>query len=69
MRFLATFIVFIPNTVLAWNVFVEERLFERSEFLIDTSQKQKVSVCLCGCPANLGFSVRSANRPSVWMFG
>ena len=54
-------------------------LFERSEFLIDTSQKQNLSVCvdvrlilvlvlgrqtvrLCGCSANLGFSVRSANR-------
>ena len=30
-------------------------LFERSEFLIDTSQKKKTSVCVCS--TNLGFSV------------
>ena len=35
-------------------------LFERSEFLIDTSQKK--NLCVCVCSANLGFSDRSANR-------
>ena len=42
------------------------KLFERSEFLIDTSQKKSLRVCLCArvhaCSTNLGFSVRSANR-------
>ena len=41
-------------------------LFERSEFLIDTSQKKLLRVCPCarvhGCSTNLGFSVGSANR-------
>ena len=38
-------------------------LFERSEFLIATCNKKKThSLCVCGCSANLGFSVRSANR-------
>ena len=36
-------------------------LFERSEFLIATSKKKKTDR-LSGCSANLGFSVRSANR-------
>ena len=33
-------------------------LFERSEFLIATSKKKKLTVCVdvCGCTANLGFS-------------
>ena len=43
-----------------------DSLFERSEFLIDTSQKKSLRVCLCArvhaCSTNLGFSVRSANR-------
>ena len=36
------------------------KLFERSEFLIATCKKKKtdrVCGCLCGCTANLGFSV------------
>ena len=37
------------------------RLFERSEFLIDTSQKKSLRVCTCArvhaCSNNLGFSV------------
>ena len=32
-------------------------LFERSKFLIDTSQKKNPSVCVCVCSTNLGFSV------------
>ena len=36
-------------------------LFERSEFLIATCKKKKTD-CVCGCSANLGFSVSSANR-------
>ena len=36
-------------------------LFERSEFLIATCKKKKTD-SLCVCSANLGFSVRSANR-------
>ena len=36
-------------------------LFERSEFLIDTSQKKSLRVCTCArvhaCSTNLGFSV------------
>ena len=39
--------------------------FERSEFLIATSKKKKTDrlcVWMSGCSANLGFSVRSANR-------
>ena len=41
-------------------------LFERSEFLIDASQKKNPSVCGCVCSTNLGFSVTSANgiRPN-----
>ena len=42
-------------------------LFERSEFLIDTSQKKiRPCVCVCVCSTNLGFSVTSANgiRPN-----
>ena len=31
-------------------------LFERSEFLIATCKKKKLTVCVCGCSANLGFS-------------
>ena len=42
------------------------KLFERSEFLIAPCEKKKTDrlcgVCVCGCTANLGFSVRSANR-------
>ena len=38
-------------------------LFERSEFLIDTSPKKSLRVCLCArvhaCSTNLGFSVGS----------
>ena len=37
------------------------RLFERSEFLIDTSQKKSLRVCTCArvhVSNNLGFSVR-----------
>ena len=41
-------------------------LFERSEFLIDTSPKNILRVCPCArvhaCSTNLGFSVGSANR-------
>ena len=40
-------------------------LFERSEFLIATCKKNKTDRlcgCVCDCSANLGFSVRSANR-------
>ena len=41
-------------------------LFERSEFLIATS-KTKKSVRVCGCSANLGFSVENTNLGfSVW---
>ena len=45
------------------------RLFERSEFLIDTwytPPKKSVRVCVCVCSTNLGFSVTSANgiRPN-----
>ena len=36
-------------------------LFERSEFLFATCKKKKTDG-LCVCSANLGFSVRSANR-------
>ena len=36
-------------------------LFERSEFLIATCKKKKTD-SLCVCSANLGFSVKSANR-------
>ena len=36
-------------------------LSERSEFLIATCKKKKTD-SLCVCSANLGFSVRSANR-------
>ena len=36
-------------------------LFERSEFLIATRKKKKTD-SLCVCSANIGFSVRSANR-------
>ena len=43
-------------------------LFERSEFLIDTSQKKSLRVCtrarVHACSTSLGFSVRSANR--IW---
>ena len=35
-----------------------DSLFERSEFLIDTSPQKDLSVC----STNLGFSVGSANR-------
>ena len=38
-------------------------LFERSEFLIDTSQKKK-SARVHACLTSLGFSIRSANR--IW---
>ena len=37
-------------------------IYERSEFRIATSKKKKLTVCLSGCSANLGFSVKSANR-------
>ena len=43
-------------------------LFERSEFLIDTSQKKSLRVCtrarVHACSTSLGFSIRSANR--IW---
>ena len=48
----------ITSEISNWSVFV---LFERSEFLIATCKKKK-SDSLCVCSANLGFSVRSANR-------
>ena len=42
-------------------------LFERSEFLIDTSQKK---ICPCArvhaCPTNLGFSVEKIVLVFVW---
>ena len=40
-------------------------LFERSEFLIATSKKKKTDRlcgCVCGCSANLGFSVENTNN-------
>ena len=43
-------------------------LFERSEFLIDTSQKKSLHACtrarVHACSTSLGFSVGSANR--IW---
>ena len=32
-------------------------LFERSEFLIATCKKKKLTVCVSGCSVSLGFSV------------
>ena len=41
-------------------------LFERSEFLIDTSQKKNPSACVCVCSTNLGFSVEKIVLVLVW---
>ena len=47
----------VLSIVLVFDIF----LFERSEFLIDTSQKKSLRVCTCArvhaCSTNLGFSV------------
>ena len=50
------------SAYIAEDVYRIYKLFERSEFLIATYKKKKLTVCVSVCSANLGFSVRSANR-------
>ena len=59
----------MPDVLTADDIqYFTKNLFERSEFLIDTSQKKKSARVPCArvhaCSTSLGFSIRSANR--IW---
>ena len=50
---------------IAWRLLILY-LFERSEFLSATCKKKKLTVCVCGCSASLGFSVEKIVLVLVW---
>ena len=51
------FLYFYDLSYYGDGLYCYQYLFERSEFLIATCKKKKLTVCVCGCSAILGFSV------------